>query len=77
MAAHRSLRRTIKDFDVVDQEERCTGAGVATWRVELRASAVPPRFRVESPVYGALSGGADPSTALGMTEMSGACGRVD
>jgi hypothetical protein len=35
----RSLRRTLKDFDLVDGEERCNGAPTTTRRAVRRASA--------------------------------------
>ena len=47
-AAQGSLRRTIKDYDVVDGEEKCTAVRAPIWRLVLCASAVPPHLRVES-----------------------------
>jgi len=35
-----TLRGTIKDFDVVDGEERCTSPSSSTRRAVLRASAI-------------------------------------
>ena len=40
MPAERSLHRTIKDFEVVDGEERCAGALLATQRAVLRGLRV-------------------------------------
>src|SRR4029079_1412445 len=39
----RSLRRTMKDFWVVDGEEGCAGAGRSTRRAVLRVAPRPPR----------------------------------